>query len=48
MTNDHSHPQTHDEPIDWKVHGVKVIPADKLAVNTAQTPGMNRAAIVDG
>ncbi len=32
--------------IDWKLHGVKVIPGDQLDVNTAQTPGMNRAAAI--
>ena len=30
----------------WRVHGVRVIPGDKLDVNTAQTPGMNRAAAI--
>ena len=29
---------------DWKHDGVRVIPADQLDPNTAQTPGMNRAA----
>ncbi len=32
--------------IDWKLHGVKVIPGDQLDVNTPQTPGMNRAAAI--
>ena len=46
----HAHP--HDpahahEPIDWKLHGVKVIPGDQLDTNTAQTPGMNRAAAIN-
>ena len=35
------------EPIDWKVHGVKVIPGDQLDPNTAQTPGMDRAAAIN-
>ena len=35
------------EPVDWKVHGVKVIPGDQLDPNTAQTPGMNRAAAIN-
>jgi uncharacterized RmlC-like cupin family protein len=35
------------ENVDWKAHGVKVIPKDSLDVNTAQTPGMNRAAAID-
>jgi hypothetical protein len=34
------------EKIDWKTHGVKVIPGDCLDPNTTQTPGMNRAAPV--
>src|ERR1700739_4487413 len=33
--------------IDWKEHGVKVIPGDQLDTNTAQTPGMNRAAAIN-
>ena len=35
------------EQVDWKAHGVKVIPADSLDSNTAQTPGMNRAAAIN-
>jgi uncharacterized RmlC-like cupin family protein len=35
------------EPVDWKTHGVKVIPGDKLDPNTAQTPGMQRAAAIN-
>ena len=37
----------HDHAIDWKLHGVKVIPGDQLDPNTAQTPGMERAAAVN-
>jgi uncharacterized RmlC-like cupin family protein len=33
--------------VDWKLHGVKVIPADQLDPNTAQTPGMSRAAAIN-
>src|SRR5271167_118545 len=33
--------------VDWKTHGVKVIPSDSLDANTAQTPGMNRAAAIN-
>jgi uncharacterized RmlC-like cupin family protein len=36
-----------DPEIDWKMQGVKVIPGDQLDTNTAQTPGMNRAAAVN-
>ena len=31
----------------WKTTGVKVIPGDGLDPNTAQTPGMSRAAAID-
>jgi uncharacterized RmlC-like cupin family protein len=33
--------------VDWKTHGVKVIPGDQLDANTPQTPGMSRAAAID-
>jgi uncharacterized RmlC-like cupin family protein len=33
--------------IDWKLHGVKIIPGDQLDPNTVQTPGMNRAAAIN-
>ncbi len=36
-----------DAPIDWKTHGVKVIPGDSLDTNTPQTSGMNRAAAIN-
>ncbi|MGW4365638.1 cupin domain-containing protein [Nocardia takedensis] len=32
---------------DWRLDGVRVIGADQLDTNTAQTPGMNRAAAID-
>jgi uncharacterized RmlC-like cupin family protein len=32
---------------DWKTDGVKVIPGDQLDLNTAQTPGMERAAAIN-
>jgi uncharacterized RmlC-like cupin family protein len=32
---------------DWKFNGVRVIPADNLDPNTAQTPGMSRAAAIN-
>jgi uncharacterized RmlC-like cupin family protein len=31
---------------DWRTHGVRVVHADELDVNTPQTPGMNRAAAI--
>lgn len=47
----HSHDHHHDAPppgtVDWREHGVKVIPAGSLDTNTAQTPGMNRAAAIN-
>ena len=39
--SDHRH---HD---DWRHSGVRVIPGDQLDPNTAQTPGMNRAAAIN-
>lgn len=33
--------------VDWKIHGVKVIPGDRLDPNTPQTPGMDRKAAVN-
>ena len=35
------------ETTDWKFDGVRVIPGDSLDTNTAQTPGMNRAAAIN-
>ena len=35
-----------NETLRWRLHGVRVIPGDKLDANTAQTPGMNRAAAI--
>ena len=32
---------------DWKLDGVRVMPADSLDPNTAQTPGMERAAAIN-
>jgi uncharacterized RmlC-like cupin family protein len=32
---------------DWRLSGVRVIPGDQLDPNTAQTPGMNRAAAIN-
>ncbi len=39
-------PMNENDSMHWRVHGVRVIPGDKLDVNTAQTPGMNRAAAI--
>jgi uncharacterized RmlC-like cupin family protein len=35
-----------DSKPNWRDHGVKVIPGSQLDLNTAQTPGMNRAAAI--
>jgi uncharacterized RmlC-like cupin family protein len=38
---------TSSDPVpDWKTHGVKVIAASQLDINTPQTPGMERAAAI--
>ena len=42
--DNHDH---HHEPVDWKLNGVRVIKGDQLDTNTAQTPGMNRAAAIN-
>ncbi|HLN10376.1 MAG TPA: mannose-6-phosphate isomerase, partial [Xanthobacteraceae bacterium] len=34
-------------PVDWKAHGVKVVPGSALDPNTAQTPGMSRATAIN-
>src|SRR6202789_3476425 len=36
-----------DHHHDWKHDGGRVIPADQIDINTAQTPGMNRAAAIN-
>ena len=45
MSDDHPHPPS--VPVDWKEHGVRVIPGDSLDTNTPQTPGMSRAAAIN-
>lgn len=40
-------PAAPNSAIDWKEHGVKVIPGDRLDPNTAQTPGMDRKSAID-
>jgi uncharacterized RmlC-like cupin family protein len=48
--HDDSHDHDHDAPpaaIDWRLNGVRVIKGDQLDTNTAQTPGMNRAAAIN-
>jgi uncharacterized RmlC-like cupin family protein len=36
-----------EETKDWRSDGVRVIPSSSLDPNTAQTPGMNRAAAIN-
>jgi uncharacterized RmlC-like cupin family protein len=38
---------TETSPTHWKHDGVRVIPGDSLDANTAQTPGMSRAAAIN-
>ena len=46
--HDHDHDHGHEHaPVDWKLNGVRVIKGDQLDTNTAQTPGMNRAAAIN-
>ena len=33
--------------IDWRTHGVRIVRAGELDLNTAQTPGMTRAAAIN-
>ena len=44
MSSDHVPPVPEDA---WKHSGVRVVPAGQLDGNTAQTPGMSRAAAID-
>ena len=45
---EHSHPEIPAAPEGgWKDQGVRVIPSDSLDTNTAQTPGMDRAAAIN-
>ena len=36
-----------DHEHDWRTQGIRVVPGDQLDTNTAQTPGMHRAAAID-
>jgi uncharacterized RmlC-like cupin family protein len=44
---DHGHSHSHDDDAAWKHDGVRVVAANQLDANTAQTPGMNRAAAIN-
>ncbi len=48
----HDDDHQHETPpvasaVDWRDNGVRVIKANQLDPNTAQTPGMNRAAAIN-
>ena len=46
MSSGHDHSHDHDHEPKWKFHGVRVVHSNVLDINTAQTPGMNRAAAI--
>ena len=37
---------TDDNRSQWRLHGVRVVHGNELDINTPQTPGMNRAAVI--
>lgn len=46
----HDHEHSHDPegaPVDWREHGVKVIPGDQLGPAAASTLGMNRSTAIN-
>src|SRR5580692_1965890 len=45
--HEHHHGAPAQGAVDWKTQGVRVIPAGSLDPNTAQSPGMNRAAAIN-
>ncbi len=47
MTEQQRPDQASASAVDWRTDGVRVIKGDKLDTNTAQTPGMNRAAAIN-
>jgi uncharacterized RmlC-like cupin family protein len=47
MAKNHEDAERTSGSVDWKLHGVKIIPGNQLDPNTAQTPGMNRAAAIN-
>jgi uncharacterized RmlC-like cupin family protein len=50
MSEDGDHQHLHPGeagPVDWREHGVKVIPGASVDPNTAQTAGMNRATAIN-
>ncbi len=47
MGHPHPHEEVAPHGADWRLNGVRVIKANQLDPNTAQTPGMNRAAAIN-
>lgn len=48
MPHDHdATPDWHDARPDWRTQGVRIVRAGELDPNTAQTPGMTRAAAIN-
>ena len=47
MSGHHHHVAGDHAAVDWREHGVKVVPGDALDPNTAQTPGMSRATAIN-
>ena len=45
--HDHHHEAPAPGTVDWRHNGVRVIKGNQLDPNTAQTPGMNRAAAIN-
>src|ERR1700745_496646 len=45
--HDHHHAAPTPGTVDWRHNGVRVIKGNQLDPNTAQTPGMNRAAAIN-
>ena len=43
----HQHDSPHQNAPKWKLDGVRVVKSSELDINTAQTPGMNRAAAIN-
>ena len=39
--------QSQQQATDWRLKGIRVVHGDELDTNTAQTPGMNRAAAIN-
>ena len=47
MSQSHRHEAAKEAGVDWRLNGVRVIKAGQLDPNTAQTPGMSRAAAIN-